>query len=176
MCISWNDATAYTEWLSSQTGKSYRLATEAQWEYAARAGSQTTYFWGDDPDSACAFANAGDQTTSNKFPGGISPAFNCDDQTIFAAPVGRYNANDFGLYDLLGNAMEWVRDCRHDDYTGAPADGSAWLAVNNGDCSRRMFRGASWKGGPDVVRSANRISNRPDLVVFDVGFRVVRDP
>ncbi|MFZ0258169.1 MAG: SUMF1/EgtB/PvdO family nonheme iron enzyme, partial [Gammaproteobacteria bacterium] len=123
--VSWEDATAYTEWLSQQTGKRYRLPTEAQWEYAARAGTETRYWWGDDIGRHRANCRGCGSQWDNK-------------QT---APVGSFEANPFGLHDTAGNVWEWVQDCWHDNYEGAPTDGSAW---ETDDCRFRVFRGGSW--------------------------------
>lgn len=169
VCISWNDARAYVEWLSRKTEKRYRLPAEAEWEYAARAGTTTARYWGENADEACAYANVADQTThegrswSNKH--------NCNDGHWFPAPVGSYKPNRFGLYDMLGNVWEWTEDCGNGSYTGAPSDGSAWLT---GNCSQRVDRGGSWNNFPRVVRSALRLRLTSDDRSFDLGFRVAR--
>jgi formylglycine-generating enzyme required for sulfatase activity len=158
-CVSWNDAKAYAAWLSDQTGQTYRLPTEAEWEYAARAGTTTARFWGDVPAEACAFANVADQSAQQRFPD--FTVHDCDDGAVFTAPVGSYTSNLNGLSDMLGNVVEWVEDCWHESYRSAPPDGAEWLEANEGDCSRRVLRGGSWSNGPVDVRSAYRNRSSP---------------
>jgi formylglycine-generating enzyme required for sulfatase activity len=162
--ISWDDAKAYVGWLAKKTGRNYRLLTEAEYEYAARAGSQTAYPWGNDVGKN----NANCYGCGSQWDG---------KQT---APVGSFAANAFGLYDMVGNVLEWTEDCYHDIYAGAPADGSAWLT---GDCSLRVLRGGSWSDGPRFLRSAFRTrtltSNRADHQITGMGmgrfgFRIAR--
>jgi formylglycine-generating enzyme required for sulfatase activity len=156
VCLSWNDAKAYAQWLSKETGKAYRLLTEAEWEYAARAGTSTRYFWGDEIGSGNAnCAVCGSQWDHKQ-----------------TAPVGSFKPNAFGLYDMHGNAWQWVEDCWHENYRGAPADGSAW---GGGDCGRRAIRGGSWINIPTYLRAAYR-GTADITVVSDVldGFRVAR--
>jgi formylglycine-generating enzyme required for sulfatase activity len=178
VCISWRDAKAYADWLSSKTSRHYRLLTEAEWEYVARAGSAASRFWGADPEDACDYANVGDRA----FTGGIlsrqtgpkvsATAYHrCDDGFVYTAPVGRLHPNRFGLYDVMGNVLEWVEDCWNDTYDSAPSDGSAWLT---GDCSRRVTRGGGWSDIPSFVRSANRDGKAPGLRMLNLGFRVAR--
>jgi formylglycine-generating enzyme required for sulfatase activity len=169
-CVSWNDVQAYLDWLSRSTGRRYRLPTEAEWEYAARAGSQAAYPWGDDPDAGCPQANGRDLTP---WPdgGAWDQRMNCDDGHFSPAPVGSYAPNRFGLHEMIGNLSEWVEDCRHDDYTGAPADGSAWR--DGGDCGFRLVRGGTFVYGPTGLRTANRVWNEPSYRVWYQGFRVV---
>ena len=144
-CISYFDAVAYTNWLSAETGHIYRLPSEAEWEYAARAGSTTSYFWGSDEAEACAYANvrsAGAQAISKRqAQSDIDDGFPCDDQATDSATAGDYKPNDFGLYDMQGNVWEWVADCNHKSYEGAPTDGSAWL--DDKDCRFGVIRGGS---------------------------------
>lgn len=123
--VSWNDAQDYVQWLSKQTGKKYRLPTEAEWEYAARAGSQTRYWWGDDIGQNNAVCDGCGSEWDNKK----------------TAPVGSFKPNTFGLYDTAGNVLEWTQDCWHGYYNNAPSDGSAWQDKGAGDCSRRLVRG-----------------------------------
>jgi len=151
VCVSWNDARAYLEWLSQEAKRTYRLPSEAEWEYAARAGSTTARYWGEGPDGACDFANVADETSKRQY--NWAPIHQCDDGFVNTAPVGSFKANAFGLEDMLGNVWEWTKDCWNDAYRGAPSDGSAWTG---GDCGRRVLRGGSWGGGPDDVRSASR--------------------
>ena len=156
--VSWDDAQAYVRWLSRKTGHKYRLLSEAEWEYVARAGTTTAYWWGDDIGRNRANCYDGD---------GYGPQ--CGDSYRNTAPVGSFSANPFGLYDVHGNVLEWVEDCWNSSYRGAPADGSAWTS---GDCSRRVVRGGSWSRGPLYILSALRWSTggRNDKV----GFRVAR--
>jgi formylglycine-generating enzyme required for sulfatase activity len=151
---SWDDAQAYVVWLSNKTGKTYRLLTEAEYEYATRAGTQTRYPWGNDIG------------TNNANCRGCGSQW--DEQT---APVGSFPPNGFGLSDMVGNVWAWTEDCYHDSYSGAPADGSAWTA---GDCSRRVVRGGSWGDLPVVLRSATRFRFTSDSRNLILGFRVGR--
>lgn len=172
VCVSWEDASAYVRWLSQKTGKDYRLLTEAEWEYAARAGTTTTRFWGDNSNMTCDYANGADLTLKAMPPGLSNDTFaNCNDSYIVTAPVGSYRANAFGLHDMLGNVAEWTQDCRSDNYHGAPTDGSARMT---GDCSGRMVRGGSWGEGPSGMSSAYRFEGPPALRNFRLGFRVAR--
>jgi formylglycine-generating enzyme required for sulfatase activity len=169
--VSWRDAKAYARWLETKTGKPYRLLTEAEWEYAARAGRATPWVSGDVSTQTCAYGNVADNT-AKQFNSKYAKAALCDDGVAFTAPVGRYKPNAFGLHDTMGNVWEWVEDCWHDNYTGAPANGSAWTG---GDCSQRVLRGGSWSDIPDKTRSANRIKFRSDGRDNSAGFRVVRN-
>ena len=157
--VSWEDAQAYVSWLSSQTGEGYRLLSEAEWEYVARAGSQTAYSWGSDIGSNRANCE------------GCGSRWD-DDRT---APVGSFQANGFGVYDMHGNVWEWVEDCWNDNYRRAPSDGSAWL---RGDCERRVYRGGSWVQDPRVLRSSYRAEyvsrGTTGYRSSAVGFRVAR--
>lgn len=170
-CVSWNDAQAYVEWLSRSSGHRFRLPSEAEWEYAARAGSTTTYPWGEDANAGCRQANGRDLTP---WPDGghWDERMACDDGHFAPAPVGSYAANRHGLTEMIGNLSEWVQDCRHDDYVGAPADGSAWI---DGDCSQHLVRGGTFVYGPPGLRVANRVWNEPWYRVWYQGFRVVEE-
>jgi len=169
--VSWNDATAYAEWLTEQTGRSYRLPTEAEFEYALRAGTQTTYWWGRRPDEEPENVTGdGDEFLDQRR---WTVAFDrWSDGYWGPAPAGSLVANPFGLFDMGGNVMEWVLDCWHDSYVRAPTDGSAWV---NPGCNRRVIRGASWSSTPAMSRSAFRLSSRTDVADARVGFRVARD-
>ena len=169
LCVSWNDARAYAQWLSKKTGKRYRLPTEAEWEYAARAGSVTARYWGDDPNQACRFANVADQSRFQTW--GFGQKHECTDGHYYTAPAGGYSPNRFGLYDMIGNVWEWTEDCWNASYAGAPADGSAWLA---GDCEQRVCRGGSWTTVPRFARSASRHKNTADHRDNLTGFRLAR--
>ena len=154
--ISWNAAERFAAWLSRMTGKTYRLLAEAEWEYAARAGTTTAYSWGDEIGKGNANCDGCGSRWDNR-------------QT---APVGSFRANAFGLHDMHGNVWEWVQDCKHDNYNGAPADGSGWTA--GGDCSRRVVRGGSWDHDPSDARSANRGWYLSDGRYDHLGIRVGR--
>jgi formylglycine-generating enzyme required for sulfatase activity len=169
--VSWDDAVAYTQWLSDQTGARYRLPTEAEWEYAARAGTQTTRYWGDDPNQACEFANVADQALKAKF-AYERPIHECSDKHAQTSPIRAYKPNAFGLHDVLGNVWEWTGDCWNASYEGAPGDGGAWTG---GDCSVRVIRGGSWMLFPKGVRVANRLKFKQAKGTKQVGFRVVRE-
>ena len=168
VCVSWNDAQAFIEWLTEQTGEAFRLPTEAEWENAARAGSATKYHFGDSESQLCRYANHLDDSTVHS-----NRNESCSDGVgKRAATVGRYQPNSYGLYDMHGNVWEWVQDCWNDSYVGAPSDGRAWM---NGDCSLRVLRGSSWLAISGYLRSANRYrlirSHRSD----DIGFRLAQD-
>ncbi|MDE0202523.1 MAG: SUMF1/EgtB/PvdO family nonheme iron enzyme [Rhodospirillaceae bacterium] len=169
--VSWEDAKAYVHWLSRQTGERYRLLSEAEWEYAARAGSRTSRYWGDDASAQCAHANGYDQTAKSELNFDWDNA-SCRDGSVHTARVGRYGANGFGLHDVLGNVWEWVEDCWHGSYAGAPTDGRAW--VTGGDCGRRVLRGGSWYSKPRILRSAFRFRYSAGSRSGDTGFRVSR--
>jgi len=153
--VSWDDTKLYVAWLSRLTGKEYRLLTEAEWEYAARAGSNTRYSWGDEPGIGNANCN------------GCGSAW-----ILQAAPVGSFRPNASSTYDMEGNVWEWVEDIWHDSYEGAPADGSAWL--QGGDPTYRVIRGGSWHNETELLRATIRFK-RHNKVQFDtLGFRVAR--
>jgi formylglycine-generating enzyme required for sulfatase activity len=153
--VSWDDAKAFVAWLAQKTRKAYRLPSEAEWEYAARAGTNSPFWWG----RASAGANA-----------------NCEDcagapprQTL---PAGSFRPNGFGLFDVAGNVAEWVEDCWNDSYRGAPADGSAWIM---GQCRQRGLRGGSFANKANLIRSAARFRYDQDVRYYANGFRVARD-
>ena len=179
--MSWEDAQAYVGWLSEKTGRRYRLPSESEWEYAARAGSRTSRPWGGSESGQCRHANGADAAFKRhreEMSRMISGVKNmtvalCDDGHATSAPVGRFKANAWGLHDVLGNVWEWTKDCWNDSYAGAPADGGAW---RSGGCSHSVLRGGSWYNGPRYLRSANRyrfIIN-PYNRQRGFGFRVVR--
>jgi formylglycine-generating enzyme required for sulfatase activity len=173
VCVSWEDANAYALWLSRTTGKNYRLLSEAEWEYAARAGAMTARYWGNDGDQSCEHANGADRTAQAQIPDAIaSYVANCRDRHAFTAPVGSYRANGFGLHDMLGNVAEWTQDCWNGDYKGAPTDGSA---RESGECFMRAVRGGSWDDNPLGVRSAYRVGSPIVIRLYSRGFRVARD-
>ncbi|MFZ4701230.1 MAG: SUMF1/EgtB/PvdO family nonheme iron enzyme [Candidatus Methylumidiphilus sp.] len=153
--VSFDQARCYAAWLAGQTGLAFRLPTEAEWEYAARAGTQTSWFWGEDGNQAGNYAwysgNSGNSTH----------------------PIGEKQPNPFGLYDTAGNVWEWTADCWHGDYNNAPVDGSAWLEANQGECVRRVVRGGSWNFIPLLLRSGFRYRGNPANIYL--GFRLARD-
>ena len=147
----------FLAWLNSKTdGAPYRLPSEAEWEYAARAGTSGRFSFGDAGADLGAYAWYGD---------------NANGQTH---PVGERRANAFGLHDVHGNVWEWVEDCWHRSYAGAPTDGSPWMNANEGDCSRAVLRGGSWYNRPGNLRSANRLRLPRDYRDNKLGFRVAR--
>ena len=150
--VSWEDATAYVEWLSSKTGERYRLLSEAEWEYSARAGTMTRYHWG----------NRVSPTRAHYLSAG---------SCCKTMPVGSYPPNDFGLYDMHGNVNEWVADCWNWNYEGAPTDGSVW---EEGNCNRSVRRGGAWSAGAGELRSAFRFGNPISLRHDCCGFRVAK--
>ena len=168
--VSWDDAWRYADWLTRQTGEEYRLLSEAEWEYVARAGTETARYWGDSERQQCQHANGYDAVGHAKRHFSINP-IGCRDRHADTAPVGSYRPNSFGLYDVLGNVWEWVDDCWNVYYRGAPTDGSAWLG---GDCTRRVLRGGSWSVDPVSLRSANRIGFSAGSRDGDDGFRLAR--
>ena len=153
--MSCEDAQAYVPRLSRRTGQTYRLLTEAEWEYVARAGSSTAYSWGNDIGTNRANCDG------------------CGSRWDFSqtATVGSFAANAFGVHDMHVNVLEWVEDCRNADYAGAPSDGSAW---RSGDCDRRVLRGGSWDYDPGYLRSASRLRNAAGIRNGSDGFRVAR--
>lgn len=169
--VNFEMAVGYTRWLSDKTGQPYRLPSEAQWEYAARGGTTTPWFWGEDAKRACEFGNVGDDALRVERP--EWPLHDCNDgYARTTAPVGHFKPNGFGLHDTAGNAWEWVEDCYNPGYEGAPGDGSAWLS---GDCVRRVVRGGGWYNKPETVRSAQRYAgDDPARQNNTLGFRVVR--
>jgi formylglycine-generating enzyme required for sulfatase activity len=172
-CVSWEDANAYVMWLSQHTARRYRLLTEAEWEYAARAGTTATRFWGDDANLTCNYANGADHATRAGAPeAGTWHVAGCNDGHAYTAPVGSFRPNAFGLYDMLGNVEEWTQDCWNGNYKGAPTDGSA---VTAGDCSLRAVRGGSWDDAPVGVPSAYRVGSPTTVRVYRRGFRVAAD-
>ncbi|MDR4516607.1 MAG: formylglycine-generating enzyme family protein [Nitrosomonas sp.] len=172
VCVTWHDAQAYVTWLSNRTGLRYRLPTEAEWEYAARANSNTTRFYKD--DRQCDYANgAGLETRS--VTGYDFTIAECRDPYVYTAPVGRFKSNDFGLYDILGNVMEWTQDFWHNSYINAPTDGTAWLEKKWKVDEYRVVRGGSWKDSSQFLRSADRLRLDPEIALNNLGFRIARD-
>ena len=160
--VDWNDAQAYVQWLSRKTGAKYRLLSEAEWEYAARAGTSNAYWWGG--SASHEYANYGADRCCSGLASGR-------DQWEGTSPAGSFPANAFGLYDLHGNVWEWVEDCYAENYSGAPTGGSARTV---GNCPKRVLRGGSWNLGPQDLRSANRNWGDPTSRSDLSGFRVAR--
>ena len=153
--VSWDDVQGFIDWLNDKTGENFRLPTEAEWEYAARAGSTTAYSWGNSIGSNRANCNDG-----------------CGDRWSNTAPVGSFSANAWGLHVMHGNVWEWVQDCWNDSYVGAPTDGGAWTL---GDCSRLVGRGGSCYDGPKDSRSSARYGFPRSSQRSGVGFRLAKD-
>jgi len=154
--VTWYHAQQYVAWLSKMTGKTYRLLTEAEYEYAARGGTQTAFPWGNEVGSNNANCVGCGSAWDRKQP----------------APVGSFPPNRFGLVDMVGNVFQWVADCVHPSYQGAPTNGSAW--VDGGKCTQRIVRGDCWFYNPIYLRSASRLSYAADTREDGLGFRVAR--
>jgi formylglycine-generating enzyme required for sulfatase activity len=169
-CINFGDAEAYVEWLSAKTGKTYRLLTEAEWEYAARAATTTRFSFGDDEKDLCRHGNGADLTARRSI-AGLGQSAACSDGYAYTAPGGMFLPNTFGLYDMHGNVRQWTQDCGHVSYADAPADGSAWMSA---DCTTRIQRGGAWGYRPANLRSAYRDAIEPTLRRNFTGLRVAR--
>lgn len=169
VCVNWAEAKAYVRWLSSETGKEYRLLSESEWEYVARAGTTTSRYWGKSESGQCVHANGADKAAGRRY--GDWKTAKCEDGHVRTSPVGSFSPNGFGLHDVPGNVWEWVEDCWNDGYAGAPDDGSAWL---RGDCGLRVLRGGSWDSYPVLLRSAYRSWFVSSLRFDNVGFRLAR--
>jgi formylglycine-generating enzyme required for sulfatase activity len=154
--VSWEDANDYASWLSKLSEKTYRLPSEAEWEYAARGKRTSDYYWAD-------------QGEAKDF------AWFYDNSEGKTHPVGEKMSNAFGLYDMAGNVWEWVQDCWHENYKNAPANGSAWQEQDNGACGLRVLRGGSWDGRQVYLRSALRIKDNPAYCDSLIGFRLAQD-
>jgi formylglycine-generating enzyme required for sulfatase activity len=154
--VSWDDAQLYVKWLSKVTGKRYRLPTEAEWEYAARGGTSTRYWWGEQMKS------------------GTANCKNCGEpwQRDAPAEIGSFAPNPFGLYDMNGSVWEWVSDCWHNNFKGAPSDGRSWDEPN---CRVRVIRGGSWREDASYMLSSTRFKYDANVRHTQNGFRVVRD-
>ncbi|MEP6483141.1 MAG: SUMF1/EgtB/PvdO family nonheme iron enzyme [Rudaea sp.] len=171
--VSWNDATAYAKWLSARTGKPYRLPSEAEFEYALRAGTATRYPWGDANPGKPLENLTGDGERSPRLKRSWAKAFpQYNDGFWGPAPIGKFAADAFGLRDMDGNVSEWIADCWHDNYTRAPADTRAWI---NPGCAAHVIRGGSWGSAPDQARSSYRLAAPSDTRSARVGIRIARD-
>jgi formylglycine-generating enzyme required for sulfatase activity len=176
VCMNWYDAKAYVAWIARKTGHAYRLPTEAEWEYAARGRTEpvpyTRWFFGDDENDLCRYGNVMDHTARTSIEANQEwPFAKCSDGFAHASPVGSFEPNGFGLYDMVGNAWQFTEDCYHDSYNGAPSDGSAWTT---GDCSRRTDRGGGWSVFPKNLRTSMRGKGSPEDRFTSTGIRVAR--
>jgi formylglycine-generating enzyme required for sulfatase activity len=171
VCVSWNDAVEFCNWLGRTTGKTVGLPTEARWEYACRAGSETIYPWGVRPEQGRGWCNAADRAAAKKLPGWLTFAW--DDGYVFTAPVGKFKANAFGLYDMTGNAWQWCADW-YDPELLKPK-GPLTDTTGPGGGMYRVARGGSWQSGPDYCRSAARRMEAPACRTNVLGFRVVAE-
>jgi formylglycine-generating enzyme required for sulfatase activity len=168
--VSWNDANAFCGWLSKKESKAYRLPTEAEWEYACRAGTTTRYYSGDDPETLAKIGNVADATYKANFPA-LKYTIKANDGYVFTAPVGKFKPNAFGLYDMHGNVWQWCADWYSAEYYAAsPADDPTGPDSGDG----RVRRGGSWYSGPFLARSAKRRGDSPEFQFIVIGFRVAR--
>jgi len=179
VCVNWEDARAYADWLAGKSGLKYRLPSEAEWEYVARGGTAFPRFWGaeDSTESAalslaCDYANVYDTSAVDAF-SLPWPNANCNDGVSGLAGTGRYKPNAFGAHDVIGNAREWLQDCYTASYKGRPSDGRAWTW--QGGCELKSVRGGSWASRPLDARAAARDAEPTLLRQSDLGFRVARD-
>lgn len=172
--VSWLQAKVYVSWLAQRTGRPYRLPTEAEWEYAARAGTEIHYSWNASltDEITCQRANALDRRAATRYPE-MTWFLDCDDGYSQTAPVGSYAPNLWGVHDMVGNVWEWVEDCWHPDFTGAPGDGSAWLDSGEGaNCRKRVNRGGGWGNGLSALRLSNRDADPASNHSDGLGLRV----
>lgn len=179
--VSWDDAVAYTQWLSEKTGLKYRLPTEAEWEYAARATTTTERYWQENTEgqqnAACIYANIFDAKNEPLIKNSTNinwQPFICEDKFAFTAPFGQFEANKWELYDMQGNVWEWTQDCYVDSYESTPRNGSAQESPDNNVCPLRGLRGGSWNNEPRSVRSAYRGKGTTDHRSYVIGFRLAR--
>jgi formylglycine-generating enzyme required for sulfatase activity len=173
--VTWWDANNFAQWLTGQNGGQYtfRLPTEAEWEYACRAGTETARYWGDDLSKACMYENVADFTAQKQL--GMASSFECDDGYAVTAPVGSFQPNPFGLHDMLGNVWEWCADVYGvDSYVRHDRNNPQFTDESMGQS--RVIRGGFWHGGPDSIRCAIRGSGLPEGMSDDLGFRIIREP
>lgn len=170
VCVSWFDAKNYIRWLNEKTGQHYRLLSEAEWEYAARAGSKARRYWGDDVhhQDQCKFANSADRRYAEAYPTDQSANRECTDGYVYTSPVGTYMPNAFSLYDMLGNVNTWLEDCFEAGAANAGTGGAA-------DCPMRVLRGGAWSDPSWGVRAADRYRDVPATRCMGIGLRVARD-
>jgi formylglycine-generating enzyme required for sulfatase activity len=174
-CVTIDDARAYAAWLAQKSGKPYRIPSEAEWEYAARAGTRTMQTWGDSFDGICKFANVSDRTRMDKHTTverDPTRYFDCEDGFIYAAPVGSFPPDRWGLYDMVGNIWEWTEDCFIPHYNGAPTDGS--VRRDPSQCDRLIVRSGGWYSRNWFARPAGRSRENPDYRSSTLGIRVAR--
>ena len=171
VCVSWNDAQAYTKWLTTETGFTYRLPTEAEWEYASRGGSEGKYYYGNNTCEVCQYINHADYQMIKAWNADTAVS-TCDDGYLTTSPVGQYPANGFGLYDSYGNVWEWVLTCYKSSLDGTDSDS---LGQTDKDCEERTVRGASWGSQTVGITSSYRNNARADIRTVDYGFRVLRE-
>lgn len=172
VCVRRPDALAYIAWLSEKTGQAYRLPSEAEFEYAARAGAARATFWGEDWTTACAYQNGADLTFVPKVPDiPYGQYADCEDGYAFTSPAGTYQANPWGFYDLTGNASEFTADCYADSHSDMPTDGAA---VRKARCRAWVAKGGSWAGFPGLLRPATRLRILATTTGTGFGFRVAR--
>jgi formylglycine-generating enzyme required for sulfatase activity len=173
--VTWWDANNFAQWLTGQNGGQYtfRLPTEAEWEYACRAGTETAKYWGDDLSKACMYENVADLTAQKQL--GMTSSFECDDGYAATAPVGSFQPNAFGLHDMLGNVWEWCADVYGvDSYVRHGRNNPQFTDESMGQS--RVIRGGFWHAGPDSTRCAIRGSGLPEGMSDDLGFRIIREP
>jgi sulfatase modifying factor 1 len=175
-CIDYHDSEAYAAWLTGKTGHRYRIPTEAEWEYAARAGTNTLQPWGDTMEGVCQYANVSDFTRAEAH-GGLESdptRFNdCRDGYVFASPVGQFQPNAFGIYDMVGNVWEWVEDCYAVGHDGSPTDGSARFTPE--DCELLVVKGGGWYARDWFVRPAARSRELREFRASTMGLRLLRE-
>jgi formylglycine-generating enzyme required for sulfatase activity len=173
VCVSWEDAQAYVAWINGKvSGDPYRLLSESEWEYAARAGTTTRLWWGDGEADLCTYANGADQAARSRF-SSWTWTVSCNDGHVFTAPAGfSGRENRFGLADMAGNVWEWTQDCYNSTYDLTPTNGAA---NTTGDCSLRVLRGGSWGSLPNWLRSADRRWGSSTNRINYIGFRLARD-
>jgi formylglycine-generating enzyme required for sulfatase activity len=175
--LSWNDAKDFTKWLKDQNGGQYefRLPTEAEWEFAARAGATSARYWGDDPSKGCGYENLADQTGKRRW--SWEDVHDCDDSYAATAPVAGFQPNGFGLYDMMGNVCEWCEDVYSSEaYSKDAQKKPVTIFTEAGGDTYRVIRGGSWHSEPAKVRCAIRGSGLPGGMNDDLGFRIVRKP
>ncbi len=178
VCVDWKDTKAYVEWLAEETGQPYRLLSEAEWEYVAKAGSKATWPWGEDATRICEFGNVFDQTGTQEPRATLNSnanatAADCDDGHMLVASVGQFKPNAFGLYDTIGNVWEWVEDCSLTLYADEPVDGSAFQV--DGQCEKRGVRSGSWRSRLSRQQPTFRGRDPEHWAYYMFGFRVARD-
>ncbi len=174
-CVSWNDAMAYIGWLNKRYNANFRLPTESEWEYSAKAQNGVQVDDVITNHDICEFANGADLSTQNEAWWDTSMvASDCDDDYAYIAPVVSFKANPWGLYNMQGNVWEWVQDCFHENYNGAPENGTAWLNDDGGDCYNRVLRGGGWISRPSALRSVKRNWHHIDVADYATGFRLAQ--